>query len=51
MTNEDKQFVEIPTMTFHIPKKKKATNRLLLAGLGIMIAGIIAVILAIVLFL
>lgn len=49
MPDDDKQFVQIPTMTIHKPKKKTMPVKALIFGIVIMAAGIAIV--AIVFFL
>lgn len=43
MSDDEKQFVQIPTMTFRVPKKKRSMGKILIFGIGIMIIGIVIV--------
>lgn len=41
MSDDEKQFVQVPTMTIHVPKKKKSPGRALILGIAIMGIGIL----------
>ena len=51
MPDDDKQFVEIPTMTIRKPKKKASSAKFLIASIAIMGAGIAIVAIAVYLLL
>lgn len=46
MSDDEKQFVPIPTMTIHLPKKKRSPSKALIFGIGIMVIGTVIVAIA-----